>query len=242
MLGGWKKAGKMPQEIVVSDTNVEGLNNLKAVFPEIRITPHDNTQPASADLVFLAVHPPMVKDVLSGIASHLKSKATLVSLVPKCSIESLSGMSGGFQRIVRMIPNAPSLVNSGYNPLIFSSGITHKERAELLDIFRILGECPEVEENTLEAYAILTAMGPTYLWFQLYELQELGKSFGLREQSVEDGIMKMVQGTLKTMHESGLSSEAVMDLIPVKPLGEHEENIRKLYTSKLGTLFQKLHG
>jgi len=33
-----------------------------------------------------------------------------------------------------------------------------------------------------------------------------------------------------------------MDLIPVKPIGEEEENIRHIYWSKLEALFKKLRG
>ena len=85
-------------------------------------------------------------------------------------------------------------------------------------------------EDKLEAYAIVTAMGPTYLWFQLYLLQEFGRSFGLTETEVKDGVSKMVVGTVKTM-EAGLSPAEVMDLVPVKPLGDEEENIKGLYRS-----------
>jgi pyrroline-5-carboxylate reductase len=241
MLGGYKKAGNMPEQVIVSDTNAETLNNLKTLFPEISIAPNDNAQPALSDIVFVALHPPVMKDALS-VLPPLKQTATLISLVPKLPITKISELLGGFQRIVRMIPNAPSIVNSGYNPMAFSPVFTPEEKAEISEMLKIVGECPEVSEDTLEAYAILAAMGPTYLWFQLYELQTLGKSFGLTGQAVEHGINHMVRGAVATMRESGLSPEAVMDLIPVKPLGDEEENIKHIYRSKLTTLYQKLRG
>ena len=240
MLGGFKKAGKMPQQVVVSDTNLEVLNNLKAVLPEIRIAPNDNTQPAACDLVFVALHPPVVKEVLSAVKSHVRAEAILISLVPKLAIAALSDILGGFHRIARVIPNAPSIVNSGYNPVALAPAFPKTNRAEFFEMLRILGECPEVEEDKLEAYAILTAMGPTYLWFQLFELQEIGKSFGLTEHEVTTGIHQMVKGAANTMSESGLSPAEVMDLIPVKPLGEEEGTIKNIYKSKLEALFKKL--
>ena len=240
MLGGFKKAGKMPQQVVVSDTNLEVLNNLKAMFPEISIAPNDNTQPAACDLVFVALHPPLVKEVLSAVRSQVRSEALLISLVPKVTIATLSEILGGFHRIARVIPNAPSIINSGYNPVALAPAFPKTNRAEFFEMLRILGECPEVEEDKLEAYAILTAMGPTYLWFQLYELQELGKSFGLTEHEVATGIRQMVKGAANTMSESGLSPAEVMDLVPVKPLGEDEATIKNLYQTKLTALFKKL--
>ncbi len=242
ILEGFKREGKLPERIIVSDTNVEVLNRLKEKFPEIHISPNDNAQPASTDIVFVALHPPAVSGVLGEIKDCLKEDSTVISLAPKISINKVSELLGGFQRIVRMIPNAPSVVNAGYNPLVFSEAFTEKEKNELINMLSILGECPEVAEEKLEAYAVLTAMGPTYLWFQLYELREIGESFGLTSEEVADGISKMVQGTAKSLSDSELSSSEVMDLVPVKPLGDEEENIRNIYRTKLEGLYEKLKG
>ena len=103
------------------------------------------------------------------------------------TIDTLSARLGGFDRIVRMIPNAPSIINRGYNPMAFSAAFDEKEKKGLYDFFKVLGDCPEVEEEKLEAYAVLTAMGPTYFNFQLDELQKLGESFGLTQREVQKG-------------------------------------------------------
>ena len=100
----------------------------------------------------------------------------------------------------------------------------------------------EVDEDKLEAYAIVTAMGPTYLWFQLFELFELGKTFGLTDKQAWKGIKKMLKGAVETVDESGLTPEEVMDLVPVKPLGEDEAAIRNAYRTKLTGLYGKLKG
>jgi pyrroline-5-carboxylate reductase len=242
MLGGWKKAGKLPPKIVVSDPNQEVLQKLQNEFPTITIARNDNMQPAACDLVFVALHPPAVKDTLAPLTGMLKPDAIVISLAPKIPIAALTTMLGGFQRIVRMNPNAPSIVNKGFNPVIFAPAIPATEKAELLEFLTVLGQCPEIPEEHLEAYAIVTAMGPTYLWFQLYELLELGKSFGLSAQDAQTGIAAMVNGVAATMLESGLTPAQVMDLVPVKPLGEDEATIKNLYQTKLTGLFKKLKG
>lgn len=232
----------MPGQIVVSDPSLEILGQLQKKFPEIAISHNDNKQPALQDLVFLAVHPPALGGVLDQIKPYLKPDAILISLAPRFTIAKMSEALGGFARIMRTIPNAPSVINAGYNPVAFSPVLTETEKMGLLHMFSALGACPQVAEKKLEAYAILTAMGPTYLWFQLYALQDLGESFGLIRSEVADGIAAMAMGAVKTMYESGLSATEVMDLIPVKPLGEDETIITNIYRAKLITLFGKLTG
>ncbi len=242
LLGGFRKKEKSFEDVVVSDNNEEALKKITATFPRAVTCINGNAQAAARDIVFLALHPPAIGSILEEIKPHLHSRSVLVSLAPKASIVGLSKGLGGFGRIVRMIPNAPSAINKGYNPIAFSGAFEKEERKDLMDFFKVLGDCPEVAEDKLESYAILTAMGPTYFWFQLNELQKLGESFGLTPKETEKGLSKMMKGTLKTLFESGMSFEEVMDLVPLKPLGEEEEKIRAIYRNRLGGLYQKLKG
>jgi pyrroline-5-carboxylate reductase len=103
-----------------------------------------------------------------------------------------------------------------------------------------LGECPQVAEAKLEAYALLTAMGPTYLWFQLQALREVAAGFGLTDAEIAPAMKRMVCGGARTLLESGLAPAEVMDLIPVKPLAEMEPQVTEMYRTRLPALFQKI--
>jgi pyrroline-5-carboxylate reductase len=240
ILGGLKKAGQLPAKVIVSDVSLDVLNRLQVRFPEMQIIQNDNKPPASQDLVFVGLHPPAVAGCLGEIKSCLKADAILISLAPKLSVAKLTGALGGFDRIVRLIPNAPSIIGEGFNPISFSGALSQEERAEISVLMNALGKCPEVDEGKLEAYAVLTAMGPTYLWFQLHELQKIAESFGLSRIEAETGVAEMVAGAGKTLFGAGLTAEEVMDLIPVKPLGEEEGNIKAAYHTKLESLYAKL--
>ena len=61
-------------------------------------------------------------------------------------------------------------------------------------------------------------------------------------EAVESGIANMVRGAVSTMFESGLSPMQVMELVPMKPLGEEEENIKNIYRTKLSAMYAKLKG
>ena len=240
LLEGFRRAGVHLPKVLVSDTNRETLQKLNNMFPDVEIPPNDNRTPASAGLVFLALHPPAVPDVLKEIRGSLQADSILISLAPKIRMAKISEILGGFLRIVRMIPNAPSIVNAGYNPVAFGAGISQQEKDGLLSLFSALGKCPEVKEETLEAYAILAAMGPTYFWFQWEELARMGGSFGIEPDEARKAISQMIEGAAKTLFHSNLTAAEVMDLIPVRPLAEDEEKIREVFRSRLETLYSKL--
>jgi pyrroline-5-carboxylate reductase len=239
LLDAWKKEGRMPANIRVSDSSPDVLKALQTLYPGVEIR-EDNSRAAGCDLVFLALHPPAIGGILEGVKSALKPDSVLISLAPKWTIAKLSAALGGFNRIVRMIPNAPSIIGEGYNPAAFSSALPDNLKKEILHLLKPLGECPEVEEGKLEAYAILSAMGPTYLWFQMQKLRELGVSFGLTEKETDQSLYAMIKGSAKTLLKSGLPYADVVNLIPVKPLAEDEAVIVQAYETKVKGLYEKL--
>jgi pyrroline-5-carboxylate reductase len=238
-LEGWQRAGKLPARIRVSDCHGDALARLKARFPGVETNAGSATA-AAQDIVFLAVHPPVMAEVCGGIKGALKPDAIVVSLAPKFTVARLTELLGGFARIARVIPNAPSLIGQGYNPVNFAPALTALDRSELKSLLEPLGECPEVAEEKLEAYAVLTAMGPTYLWFQLQALREVVAGFGLSEAEITPALKRMVCGSTRTLLESGLTPAEVMDLIPVKPLAEMETQVTELYRTRLPAIYNKI--
>jgi pyrroline-5-carboxylate reductase len=238
-LEGWERINFKCKKIIVSDSNEDVLNNLKKKFPEIEVS-KDNQLPAEQEIVFLALHPPVIGDFLNQIKSSLKKESILISLAPKFTIQKIEEALCGFNRIIRMNPNAPSIINEGFNPVTFSNSFSKSEKNEIIKFFSLLGSSPEVEENKIEAFAVITAMGPTYFWFQLYELKRLAEYFGLNEEDIRCGLTKMINGATETMFRSSLTAGEIMDLVPVKPIGEAEENIKEIYNTKLNFIFNKI--
>jgi len=235
-----KQRKALPARILASDPDAGRLEKISAIDPETIQIANNNGEAARADLVFLAVHPPVLETVIGEIKNKLKPTAILVSLLPLVTIRRLTGLLDGFDRIVRLIPNAPSLIGKGYNPVVFSEALSQTEKTNLLTLFSNWGEPPQVSEEQLEAYAILTGMGPTYFWFQWLELVRLAKEFGLEEDAAHKALNAMLAGAVATLFKSGLTTDHVLDLIPSYPLKRDEDTIRRIFDEKLGGLYRKL--
>ena len=224
--------------IVVTDTNIEVTANLKKNYPYVQI--ENASMAASQDIVFISLHPPVIMDTLELLKSDFKSSATVISLAPKINLAKISSKLSQVNNLARLIPNATSFINEGYNPICFSAGFAKNEKKEILDLLGLLGATFEVAEEKLESYAIMSAMLPTYFWFQWKELAEIGQKIGLNEKESKDSIHETLYASLNLMYKSGLTAQEVMDLIPVKPIGEHESQIIEIYKTKLIGLFEKI--
>lgn len=240
LLKAFENAGIRFSRISVYDVSESVLSSLKSDFREIQVSDKEFAEPSSADVVFLAVHPPVMMEILNMVKDHIKKTSLVVSLAPKITIEKMAGVLTGIDNIARMNPNAGTYVNRGYNPVCFGKATIKEKKDELLGIFSKLGKVPVVEESTIEGYAMISAMGHTYFWFQLQMLRELAVSFGLSEAEAIDSIKGMMDGTVGTLFDSGLPYEDVVNLVPVKPMGEAESAVKGFYNNYLTTIFQKI--
>ena len=224
--------------ITVFEPNSAIRNGLKNQFPEIESVDSPEIV-AKQDIVILAVHPPVMMETLHSIKGEINKESVILSLAPKITMDKMASLLPT-RKIVRMIPNATSIINEGYNPVSFYNSFLTEEKKQLMDIFQILGTTIEVKECKLEGYAIVSAMLPTYFWFQWKKMELIAEKTGLSHEESLNAISETLGRSLKLFYESGLTSEEVMDLIPVKPIAEKEEEIKSIYESKLMGLFEKI--
>jgi len=243
ILQALKQKGIQCKEIKVYDPGSLQIEKLQSVNEQIKSF-ENATEAAEADLVFLAVHPPEVKNSLEAIKDTIKPETVLVSLAPKIKIDTINQILGKSFPVIRMIPNAPSIINKGYNVIAYSTSVQFEENEahkQVIQLLEALGDLVHVDkEAKLEAYAVITGMGPTYLWFQLHELYEIAKEFGMSDSEAREAISKMVKGSVETLLESELDYDEVMDLIPFQPLSQHHESIKELYRNILTNMHNKL--
>jgi pyrroline-5-carboxylate reductase len=238
LMQGFKNKNLQFGKVVVADTNPEVLKNLKLQFPEVESA--DLKSVARQDIVFVSLHPPAVMDTLENIKDEVKTDSVIISLAPKINLPKFLSKLGNVKNVARLIPNATSYINEGYNPVTFALDFDPAKKLIILDLLKKLGNTFEVSEEKLESYAIMSAMLPTYFWFQWRELAEIGGKIGLTYEESRKSIYETMIASLNLMYKAGLTAPEVIDLIPVKPIGENEPQITEIYNSKLLGLYEKI--
>ncbi|MBN2481015.1 MAG: NAD(P)-binding domain-containing protein [Bacteroidales bacterium] len=237
ILQAFRNENVLFKSIDVFETNGEIAGKLHHSYPEIVLS--ELGQVAKKDIVFVALHPPAIMETLGEISEYISKDAVIISLAPKISIRKISEKLNA-EKIVRMIPNATSFINQGFNPVCFAEAFPENEKQLLMKILYVLGKTFEVEEAKLESYAIVSAMLPTYFWFQWEKLEEIGQETGLSKKESEEAVKETMLAAIHLFYSSGLAKEEVIDLIPVKPIAEHEDSIREFFSGKLIPLYDKL--
>jgi len=237
-LQGLSNKKALPENVKVFEPNAEILKALQTDFPMVDAA-DSAADAAGQDLIFLAVHPPMMMETLQAIKETVGESTVVVSLAPKITLEKMASVLPT-KKVARMIPNATSFINEGFNPVTFATGFNEKEKKQVLKLLKKLGKTFETEEAKLESYAIVSAMLPTYFWFQWQEIENIAIETGLSADEAKKTVYSTLKKAMKLYYKSGLTPAEVMDLIPVKPIGENEPEIKNILNNKLMGLFGKI--
>lgn len=225
--------------ITVMDANPAVSENLARGTMSVTDAGANYEKVGKAEFLFIALPPPNVQAGCESIAPFLGKHTIVVSLAPKASISALSVWLGT-NKIARYLPNAATSIGEGYNPVAWGSSMNDAERTRVRELLSVLGDMPEVEETNIETYAVLSAMGPTYLWPLLDEMITSGVRYGLTADESARLVSRMAVASAKMVESSGKDYATRMNMIPSKPMADIEQEMRGLFRAKLDAIHTKL--
>ncbi|MEJ5315695.1 MAG: NAD(P)-binding domain-containing protein [Tenuifilum sp.] len=238
-LEAWEKAGLTNISFTIFDIDESKMSTLAERYPTVTKANSISELASDCSVVFLAIHPPAFKDVMPELKKCKTKPELIISLSPKISIRQIVEMAG-YDHIVRSIPNAPSVIGKGFNVYAPAPNLANHLLEKVEHLFKPLGKLVRVDEELLEAYATITGMGPTYLWFLFEHLKSLAQKIGIPEQDAKNAVNEMIAGSADTLLKSSLSFEEVLDLIPSYPMKARENEITKVYSEVIESLYSKL--
>lgn len=183
LIGGLIARGAPPASLSAIDPSADQRAVIQARFG---IVTHASPDPSNldADVVVLAVKPQHMRDAITALGSALRS-ALLISVAAGVRATDLSRWLGGYQRIVRTMPNTPALLGLGATGMAQLPGGDAGDRMLAESILSAVGKVVWVDnESHLDAVTALSGSGPAYVFRMIEAMTEGGLKLGLTaEQS-----------------------------------------------------------
>ena len=150
-----------------------------------------------ADIVLLAVKPPIVADVLSLIAPRLSPNQLIISIAAGVRLARMEALVPPNVPVVRTMPNTPCLVGEGATALCRGTHATdiHMDIARAL--FASVGLSVEVEERLMDAVTGLSGSGPAYVYLMIEAMADGGVRAGLTRPTARLLAAQTVLGAAK---------------------------------------------
>jgi pyrroline-5-carboxylate reductase len=203
---GLVRAGVPARQILASDPD-PGRREALAGGPGVRAVADNAEVVEASDLVVLAVKPGVVGAVLRALevlpeATRLRPLwLSIAAGVPLASLEE--GLPRG-ARVVRAMPNTPSLVGAGATALVANASASEADRGLARALFECVGivwEAPA--EDLLDAVTGLSGSGPAYVCVFLEALADAGVRMGLPREAAYALSFQTVLGTARLAQETG---------------------------------------
>jgi len=165
-----------------------------------------------SDFVLLAVKPNVARGVLAAAGNAVSGKA-LLSVVAGVDQETLRQWAGGEVRILRVMPNTPSLVGEGAFGFASNTTLTGEERQTAEQWFSSIGLVEWVGEELMDAVTGLSGGAPAYVALFVEALADGGVQQGLKREVACRLAAQTVYGTAKMILETGSHPGALKDAV-----------------------------
>lgn len=176
---GFVAAGKVAAgQVIAFDPVPAAANAFQAAVPGSMLAASNDDVVAQANIVFLAVKPQHVADVMNEAKASVTAKTLLVSIAAGVTIETLrTGL--GTERIVRVMPNTPCLVGQGASAIARGAGATPEDAERVKGLLSAVGLTVELDEKHLDAVTGLSGSGPAFVYVMIEALSDGGVRMGL---------------------------------------------------------------
>lgn len=155
---------------------------------------------SSSDIVLLAVKPNVISKVTDQLADQWGGKL-VVSIAAGISLEQLcSGV--GHERVVRVMPNTPSLVGEGASAYCCGKDVTAQDRTTIQSILDSVGMSVEIDEGQMDAVTGLSGSGPAYVCMVIEAMADGGVQAGLPRPLALQLAVQTVLGTAKMIGDT----------------------------------------
>ncbi|WP_126447075.1 pyrroline-5-carboxylate reductase [Sulfuricystis multivorans] len=178
LIGGLRQQGFSAAGIQVVDPVEETRARLTETYG-VRSTPAIDPAALNCEVLMLAVKPQIMKEALLPAAGKLTDQL-VISIAAGLRLADISRWLGGYQRIVRSMPNTPALIGAGITGLYAPPAVDHADRAQAEKILRAVGRTLWVDDEALmDVVTAVSGSGPAYVFYFIEALQNAGAALGL---------------------------------------------------------------
>lgn len=220
-------------EIIVSDLDEDKLKELKGLGVEV--TSDNKKVTKLSDIIFIAVKPDFVGNVLDEIREFSRDKL-LISVAAGVSTKSIEKRTDA--RVIRVMPNICSLVAEMASCFSLGSKASAKDKEFIKGLLGGVGTTFEVKEGMMDTITGLSGSGPAYFYLVIRAMQEAGVELGLSKDVALKLAAQTAKGAGEMVVRSGKDLEELTRMV-CSPKGTTIEGLKVLEGRKVFESFKE---
>lgn len=187
----------------------------------------DNCQVAQAEILFLAVKPIYLQQVIEEIKTEISGETIIVSIAAGKDLAWLEERLGSEHKIIRTMPNTPALVGEGITAVCPNKKIEKQELEEVLAILQSFGKAEVVAESMMDAVVAVSGSSPAYVFMFIEAMADAAVAEGMPRAQAYQFAAQSVLGSARMVLESGKHPGELKDMV-CSPAGTTIEAVQSL--------------
>jgi pyrroline-5-carboxylate reductase len=213
LVRGLIAAGRKPSTISVAEPVGAKRSQLKRRF-RVETSASNREAVEGARIVVLAVKPQIIQEVLAELAGCVRPAQMILSIAAGVKLGRIETALGNRARVVRAMPNTPSLVGRGATVLCGGAHARSSDVAAARDIFRAVGVVHAVKDEALmDAVTALSGSGPAYVYRFAEALIEAGTRCRLPRELAVVLAYETIAGAAEMLVRTGEAPSALREAV-----------------------------
>lgn len=184
------------------------------------------------EVVVLAVKPQNMLDVARALRARLSTQL-VVSIAAGIRTCDLSRWLGGYEQIVRAMPNTPALVLAGVSALFAMPAVPAEARARADGILSAVGGTLWLErEELMDAVTAVSGSGPAYVFYFMEAVMRAAEELGLTAEQARKLTLETFFGAASLARQSS-ESPAVLRIRVTSKGGTTERALNALEAAQV---------
>lgn len=192
-----------------------------------------------ADTIILAVKPQVMGDLLQEVASVTTPEHLFITVAAGLPLAFYEQRLCAQCRLVRVMPNTPSLLGCGAAAAARGRFATEEDMARALMIMRGGGFAEEVAEEKMNAVTGLSGSGPAYFFRMMEALTEAGQKAGLSEDLARKLTIQTALGAARMASETTRTPSELRKAV-TSPGGTTEAGLQVMEEADFGEMINRV--
>lgn len=209
------KNGYQPaSKVSVYDVSAKSMQEMKTRYPDIQTTESLAEAVHEADCIVLAVKPQNVNesfwnqfpskdsDDVKKDNYRLRDDATLVSILAGTPVKDF--VPSGISKIVRSMPNTPSMIGEGMTVWCCTSSLATGDRQSVSKLLHTFGKAIYVDdEKFVDMSTSISGSGPAYIFMLMEAMIDAGVHMGFSRETATTLVNHTLLGSTLYAMETG---------------------------------------
>jgi len=191
-----------PDRIMASAHTEKTLSKIRNQ-DRIRTTPDNREVAEFADILILAVNPSIHSNIIKEIKDVVKPDVIIVTVAAGITLTDLNKEFGHGMKIIRSMPNMPSLIGEGMSVICPNEWVNSVELEQVEQIFNSFGKTESLEEKLMDAVPAISGSSPAYVYIFIEAMADGAVQQGIPREKAYRLAAQAVLGAAKMVIETG---------------------------------------